>query len=86
MDAVVYPMLRQMKALGINAKFMGGDGICPPSWSSSLVMQQPTTAFCAEAGGVEGEAKVGMDEFKKKFRPSSTPMQVYAPTCTTPSS
>jgi branched-chain amino acid transport system substrate-binding protein len=21
-------MLRQMKALGVNAKFMGGDGIC----------------------------------------------------------
>ncbi len=28
MDAVAGPMLRQMKALGINAKFMGGDGIC----------------------------------------------------------
>src|SRR6476469_9982728 len=28
MDAVAGPMLRQMKSLGINAKFMGGDGIC----------------------------------------------------------
>jgi branched-chain amino acid transport system substrate-binding protein len=28
MDAVAGPMMRQMKALGINAKFMGGDGIC----------------------------------------------------------
>ena len=28
MDAVGGPMLRQMKQLGINAKFMGGDGIC----------------------------------------------------------
>ena len=28
MDAVAGPMLRQMKQLGINAKFMGGDGIC----------------------------------------------------------
>ena len=28
MDSVAGPMLRQMKQLGINAKFMGGDGIC----------------------------------------------------------
>jgi branched-chain amino acid transport system substrate-binding protein len=29
MDSVGGPLLRQMKALGINAKFMGGDGVCP---------------------------------------------------------
>ena len=28
MDAVAGPMLRQMKQLGIDAKFVGGDGIC----------------------------------------------------------
>jgi branched-chain amino acid transport system substrate-binding protein len=28
MDAVAGPMLRQMKQLGLNAKFVGGDGIC----------------------------------------------------------
>jgi ABC-type branched-subunit amino acid transport system substrate-binding protein len=28
MDSVGGPMLKQMKALGIKAKFMGGDGIC----------------------------------------------------------
>src|SRR5690606_15231427 len=28
MDAVAGPMLRQMKQQGIDAKFMGGDGIC----------------------------------------------------------
>jgi len=28
MDAVAGPMIKQMKSLGINAKFMGGDGIC----------------------------------------------------------
>ena len=33
MDAVAGPMLKQMKQLGIKAKFMGGDGIC----SSGLV-------------------------------------------------
>jgi branched-chain amino acid transport system substrate-binding protein len=28
MDSVGGPLLKQMKALGIKAKFMGGDGIC----------------------------------------------------------
>ena len=81
MDAVAGPMLRQMKALGINAKFMGGDGIC----STELVKLAGDSVtdnqvFCAEAGGVEGEAKVGMDDFKKKFKAKfNTDVQVYAP-------
>jgi branched-chain amino acid transport system substrate-binding protein len=81
MDAVAGPMLRQMKSLGINAKFMGGDGIC----STELVKLAgdavtDNQVFCAEAGGVEGKAKVGMDEFKKKFKAKfNTDVQVYAP-------
>ena len=81
MDAVAGPMLRQMKNLGINAKFMGGDGIC----SSELAkLAGPAMAdgqvVCAEAGGVEGSQKAGLDkfnaDFKKKF---NADVQVYAP-------
>jgi branched-chain amino acid transport system substrate-binding protein len=81
MDAVAGPMLRQMKSLGINAKFMGGDGIC----STELVKLagdavSDNQVFCAEAGGVEGQAKVGMDAFKTKFKAKfGTDVQVYAP-------
>ncbi len=81
MDAVAGPMLRQMKSLGINAKFMGGDGIC----STELVKLAGDAVsdgqvFCAEAGGVEGKQKVGMDEFKKKFKAKfGADVQVYAP-------
>jgi branched-chain amino acid transport system substrate-binding protein len=81
MDAVAGPMLRQMKALGINAKFLGGDGIC----STELVKLAGDAAgdnkvFCAEAGGVEGAQKAGMDAFKKKFKERfKTDVQVYAP-------
>jgi branched-chain amino acid transport system substrate-binding protein len=81
MDAVAGPMLRQMKSLGINAKFMGGDGIC----STELVKLAGDSVtdnqvFCAEAGGVEGKAKVGMDDFKKKFKEKfGADVQVYAP-------
>ena len=81
MDAVAGPMLRQMKSLGISAKFMGGDGIC----STELVKLAGDSVtddqvFCAEAGGVEGEAKVGMDDFKAKFKTKfNADVQVYAP-------
>lgn len=81
MDAVAGPMLRQMKSLGINAKFMGGDGIC----STELVKLAgdaitDNQVYCAEAGGVEGKGKVGMEAFKAKFKAKfGTEVQVYAP-------
>lgn len=81
MDAVAGPMLKQMKSLGIKSKFMGGDGIC----SSELVKLggdaiADDQVFCAEAGGVEGESKAGMDEFKTKFKTKfNADVQVYAP-------
>jgi len=83
MDAVAGPMLRQMKSLGINAKFMGGDGIC----SSELVKLAgdavtDNQVFCAEAGGVEKGSKfeAAKLEFDNKFKAKfGTPVQVYAP-------
>ena len=81
MDAVAGPMMRQMKQLGIEAKFVGGDGICsgelPKLAAGAMADGQ---VVCAEAGGVEGAAKKSMDDFyaafKKKF---NTDVQVYAP-------
>lgn len=81
MDAVAGPMLKQMKSLGLNAKFMGGDGICtselPKLAGESLADEQ---AYCAEAGGVEGEEKVAMDKFRVDFKNKyGAEVQVYAP-------
>jgi len=81
MDAVAGPMLRQMKQLGINAKFMGGDGICsgelPKLAAGTMADNQ---VYCAEAGGIEGAGKKSMDDFnaafKKKF---NNDVQIYAP-------
>ncbi|NUZ08272.1 branched-chain amino acid ABC transporter substrate-binding protein [Piscinibacter koreensis] len=81
MDAVAGPMLRQMKQLGINAKMLGGDGICtsklPELAGGAMADNQ---VICAEAGGVEGTQKAGMDAFraayKKKF---GIDVQLYAP-------
>lgn len=82
MDAVAGPMMRQMKNLGIKAKFMGGDGIC----SSELVKlagdgMADGQVVCAEAGGVEGAQKAGMDKFyadyKKRFGIDVTVYEPY---------
>jgi len=81
MDAVAGPMLRQMKQLGINAKFMGGDGIC----SEGLVKlagdgMADGQVVCAEAGGVEDSGKKAMDDFKVAFKKKfGVEVQVYAP-------
>lgn len=81
MDNVAGPMLRQMKQLGINAKFMGGDGICttelPKLAGDGMSDNQ---VICAEAGGVTGPQQKVMDEFvaryKKRFNQD---VQSYAP-------
>lgn len=81
MDAVAGPMLKQMKALGIKVKFMGGDGICttelPKLAGDAMADEQ---VFCAEAGGVEGEAKAGLEEFKTKYKAKfNMDVQLYSP-------
>ncbi|HOY34302.1 MAG TPA: branched-chain amino acid ABC transporter substrate-binding protein [Piscinibacter sp.] len=81
MDAVAGPMIRQMKQLGINAKFMGGDGICsgelPKLAAGAMADGQ---VVCAEAGGVEGEQKAGMDKFRADFKKKfGADVQIYAP-------
>ena len=81
MDAVAGPMIRQMKQLGINAKFVGGDGICtselPKLAAGTMADSQ---VVCAEAGGTEGEGKKSMDDFGKKFKAKyNADVQVYAP-------
>ena len=81
MDAVAGPMMRQMKQLGINAKFMGGDGICTgelPKLAAGTMGDGQVV--CAEAGGVEGAAKKSMDDFYAAFKKKyNADVQVYAP-------
>lgn len=81
MDAVAGPMLRQMKSLGINAKFMGGDGICSAELAKLAGdAMADDQVYCAEAGGVEGKQKAGMDAFKAKFKAKfNADVQIYAP-------
>ena len=81
MDAVAGPMMKQMAQLGIKVKFMGGDGICSselPKLAGDAM--KDNMVYCAEAGGVEGEQKAGMDKFKADFKAKyNADVQVYAP-------
>jgi len=81
MDAVAGPMLKQMKQLGINAKFMGGDGICTTELAKLAADGMgEENVYCAEAGGVEGEQKAGMEKFRADFKTKfNADVQVYAP-------
>ncbi|MBK1715668.1 branched-chain amino acid ABC transporter substrate-binding protein [Rubrivivax gelatinosus] len=81
MDAAGGPMLRQMKQLGIQAKFMGGDGICTaelPKLASGSVPDG--NVICAIAGGVEPAQKPVLDKFKADFKKRfGTEVQIYSP-------
>ncbi len=81
MDAVGGPMLRQMKQLGIEAKFMGGDGICTselPKLAGDAVGS--SKVFCAEAGGVVGKFEKKMADFRTRFKSETgEEVKLYAP-------
>ncbi|MEN3367569.1 MAG: branched-chain amino acid transport system substrate-binding protein [Burkholderiales bacterium] len=81
MDAVAGPMMRQMKQLGIKAKFMGGDGICTEGLAKlagdAIADDQ---VVCAEAGGVVDSQKKGMEDFRAAFQKKfNIEVQLYAP-------
>ena len=81
MDAVAGPMLRQMKQLGVKAKFLGGDGICTAELAKlagdAMADEQ---VVCAEAGGVTAKQEKGLDDFKARFKQKyNAEVQIYAP-------
>ncbi|MEY2781846.1 MAG: branched-chain amino acid transporter substrate-binding protein [Pseudomonadota bacterium] len=81
MDAVAGPMIKQMKSLGINAKFMGGDGICTGAlFKLSGETMADDQVICAEAGGVEDGGKKALEDFKAAYQKKfNTKVEIYAP-------
>jgi len=81
MDAVAGPMLRQMDQLKINAKLMGGDGICTselPKLADKAIGNN--RVFCAEAGGVVGPFEQKMAAFRERFqKETGAEVKLYAP-------
>lgn len=82
MDSVGGPMLKQMKALGIDARFMGGDGICTEALgrlAGDAVGEGKV--ICAEAGGVTGaDQEKAIADFRARFKQKTgTEVQLYSP-------
>ncbi len=78
MDAQGGPMAKQMKELGIKAKFLGGDGVCTPEF---MKLGGPATEghYCSMPG-VPLEKMAKGPDFKDKFtKKFNTEIQLYAP-------
>ena len=81
MDAVAGPMLKQMRALGLRAKLVSGDGVC------SEKMQQlagdalvDDKVHCVVAGGVGAVQEAGLNAFTQRYQQRyKIPVQTYAP-------
>jgi branched-chain amino acid transport system substrate-binding protein len=81
MDAVAGPMLRQMQQLGLQAKFMGGDGICTEQLAAlSGGGIADGQVICAEAGGVEEKDQKAIDDFRAAYQKKfGVDVKLYAP-------
>ena len=81
MDAVAGPMLKQMKALGIDAKFVSGDGVCSlklPVLAGDALGDDKVT--CVVAGGVSAEQEPALADFTERYRKRfKLDVQTYAP-------
>ena len=78
MDAQGGPMAKQMKELGIKAKFLGGDGICTPEFMK-LGGEATEGQFCS-LPGMPLEKLAKGPEFKEKFtKKFGAEIQLYAP-------
>lgn len=81
MDATAGGILRQMKALGIQVKFMGGDGVCSealPKLAGDGM--RDGEVFCAEAGGVDKAQEKAINDFVVRFKAKyHSDIQTYAP-------
>ena len=78
MDAQGGPMAKQMKELGIKAKFLGGDGVCTPEFMK-LGGEASEGNYCS-LPGMPLEKLAKGPEFKDKFtKKFNAEIQLYSP-------
>ncbi|MEW6330073.1 MAG: branched-chain amino acid ABC transporter substrate-binding protein [Pseudomonadota bacterium] len=77
MDAQGAPMIKQLRSLGIQAKFLGGDGV----QTSEFLKLAGTAAadVTASSPGLPIDSMPGGPEFRKKFTERFGTIQTYAP-------
>jgi branched-chain amino acid transport system substrate-binding protein len=81
MDAVAGPLLKQMKALGMGATLVSGDGICSeklPQLAGDALGNDHV--LCVVAGGVTGPEEAAAKAFADRYRQRyKMELQTYAP-------
>jgi len=77
MDAQAGPMAKQMKGLGVNAKFLAGDGGCTPEFIK-LAGDASEGQFCS-LPGVPLDQMPGGKAFSDAFTAKYGQIQLYAP-------
>ncbi len=77
MDAQGGPMVKQMKELGIKAKFIAGDGVCSAEWPK-LAGGAAEGEYCSQAG-LPPDKMPNAKDFVTRFTAKYGPIQVYAP-------
>jgi branched-chain amino acid transport system substrate-binding protein len=77
MDAQGGPMVKQMKELGIKAKFIAGDGVCSAEWPK-LAGGAAEGQYCTQAG-LPPDKMPNAKDFVTRFTAKYGPIQVYAP-------
>ncbi len=79
MDAQGAPMVKQMRTLGLQAQFLGGDGLHTAEF---MKLAGPAAAgVVASLPGVPIEIMPGGPAFKQKFEGKYGQIQLYAPYC-----
>lgn len=80
MDAQAGPMMKQLKTLGVKAKFLGGDGMSTPEFIK-LAGDAAEGAY-SSLPGVPLEKMPGGKAFEDKYKAKyNQPIQLYAPFC-----
>jgi branched-chain amino acid transport system substrate-binding protein len=77
MDPQAAPMLKQMRQLGINAKFLGGDGVQTPQFIA--LAGADAEGAIASNPGLPLDTMPGGPAFKAKFEAKYGKIQNYAP-------
>ncbi|MBI3148245.1 MAG: branched-chain amino acid ABC transporter substrate-binding protein [Betaproteobacteria bacterium] len=77
MDAQAGPMVKQMKELGIKAKFISGDGACTAEWTK-LSAGANESHYCSQAG-LPIDKMPNAKDFQERFTKKYGQIQVYAP-------
>ena len=79
MDPQAAPLLRQMRQLGMTARFLGGDGACTAEMIKLAGTALTDTAYCTQAG-LPMARMPGGAAFNARFRQRfDTEVQLYAP-------